>query len=164
MIHTVVMGRVAIGGSMSLIAHKDATVPAGYQPGDIDLCLSCEEDLTTIHEYLTVQGYTRTLNLPHHHMFTVRAQYCKDGEKHDFFIVPALDEFQSTIDGIQYISPCIVWAARGFYAGVGSHKAYRQLVDGGLVVDNPRLAMSARATVKRIIKDIKYIIQCILSK
>jgi len=91
-------------------------------------------------------------------MFTVRKQYKKDGEKHDFFIVPGLESLHKTIDGVNYIHTSVVWAARGFYAGVGSEKAYYQLVNAGLVADRPKRSMTLKSAVKTFIKNLKFLI------
>lgn len=149
---------VAIGGSMSLLAQNDPTVPADYVPGDIDLCISSEEDLQIIHEYLVAQGYTMTLDIPSPYMFTVRRQYKRDGEKHDFFIVPGIENIRVNVDGIYYTHTGIVWAARGFYAGVGSVKAHSQLVSGGFITDNPKPVMSFKRLVKQLVKNIKFLL------
>lgn len=154
------VGDVAIGGSIALMAQNDPSVSADYKPGDIDLCISSEEDLQTIHEALIADGYTVSLDIPSPYMFTVRRQYKKDGEKHDFFIVPGLSKLMSCIDGIFYTHVSIVWAARGFYAGVGSAKAHGQLVGAGLITDNPKPAMRTRSLIKKIVKNIKYLISC----
>lgn len=145
---------VAIGGSLSLMAQNDPTVPSGYKPGDIDLCISSEEDLEVIHEALTAAGYKMTLDIVNPYMFTVRRQYKKGGEKHDFFIVPNISNLSVKVNGVNYSHTGIVWAARGFYAGVGSQKAYQQLVDGGYVVDNPKPTMTLKRRVKSLIKSI----------
>ena len=151
-------GRVAIGGSMALIAHKDPTVPAGYKPGDIDLCIESEEDLQTIHEELTKEGFKMSLDIPNPYMFTVRRQYKIGKEKFDFFVVPNVESLKTEIDGFNYCHPSIVWAARGFYAGVGSSKAYFQLVNGGLINNNPRPKMKLKTFIKRMIKDLKSVL------
>ena len=158
LIEELVDGRVAIGGSMALIAHKDPTVPAGYKPGDIDLCITSEEDLQYIHEQLEAKGFEVSLDIPNPYMFTVRRQYKKDGEKFDFFVVPGIVNLMSKIDGRNYCHPSIIWAARGFYAGVGSSKAYFQLVDGGLINNNPRPKLRFKTFIKRVIKDLKSVL------
>lgn len=151
-IHDVVDGRLAIGGSMTLIAHKDPTVMPEYVHGDIDICLSSEIDIQLVHNYLMANGYEQTLDIKNPFMFTVRTQYKRGGEKHDFFIVPAIETLRSEIDGVLYAHPSITWAARGFYAGIGSHKAYSQLVAGGLVNDVARHKYSVRHEITKIVK------------
>lgn len=129
-------GNVVIGGSMSLLAHKDPSIKPDYIPGDIDLCVSNEHFMQVIDKYLLSLGYTKTIDIPNPYGFTVRAQYKLGIEKHDFFINPALSVLSSEIDGIYYGHPSVSWCARGFYAGMGrSTKAMQQLVDAGYITN-----------------------------
>jgi hypothetical protein len=158
-ISTLLDGRVAIGGSMSLIAHGDKSMPKNYVPGDIDLCIENENSMTAVHHYLLEQGYVQTLNFTRPYMFTVRAQYVKGAEKRDFFIVPSLlDRYSTEIDGVRYTTPQIIWTARGFYAGVGSLKSHDQIVQAGMCNHYPRPGMTLRRVIKNLIKDIKSVL------
>ena len=149
---------VAVGGSIALLVQNDPTVPSDYVPGDIDLCIASEEDMQIIHENMIADGYVMSLNIDNPYMFTVRRQYKRDGEKHDFFILAGVAKLSSIIEGVCYIHPSVVWAARGFYAGVGSSKAFGQLVDGGYITNTPKPMMSLKSKIKRIIKDLKFLL------
>jgi hypothetical protein len=148
---------VAIGGSMSLLAHKDPSVSPDYVPGDIDLCIGSEYHLMLIDQHLKSLGYTMTLDIPTPFGFTVRRQYKLGVEKHDFFINPDLGNLISDIDDITYINTSVVWCARGFYAGLGSDKAWNQLVNSGLIGPHKRFKMSFRQKIKKYIVELKYL-------
>jgi deoxycytidylate deaminase len=135
-----VSSRIAVGGSYSLMAFNDPTIPNDYKPGDLDLVISNQGDMNMVHEYLVDNGFTQTIWVETSFAFTIKAQYKKDGEKFDFFIVPGLDHLSEyrVEFGARCVHPSVAWAARGFYAGIGSKKSLNQLQEGGLIDNTPR--------------------------
>jgi len=157
--------RIAIGGSTALVVRGE--LPSNYTPGDLDLCIEHESQLSIIDSYLTQRGWVKSIDLPNGNAFTVRRQYKLDGEKVDFFLIPDLDRWVDYIDGNVYVKSQVIWAARGYYAGVGSEKAQQQLVTNGMIrpfVPNstPNSKLSKRQVIRRIIGDIKHLIKSIL--
>jgi len=158
-------GRIAIGGSTALVVRGE--LPADYKPGDLDLCIEHEIQLSIIDTYLTQRGWEMSIDIPNGNAFTVRRQYKLDGEKVDFFIIPDLDRWVDYMDGNVYVKPQVIWAARGYYAGVGSDKAQNQLVKNGMIrpfVPNstPNSKLTKRQVIRRIIGDVKHLIKSIL--
>jgi len=104
------------------------------KPGDLDMCLT-ELSLHKIDKVMEEIGGKLVLDNPHAFGFTVRKQYSVDGEKYDFFTVGTMFNDFDFIEGIPYVNENIVWAARGFYAAMGSKKYQQQLVDQGYWTD-----------------------------
>jgi len=163
-LHMMLQGQVSIGGSTALVALGE--LPSTYQPGDVDFCVR-ECSIPIVTDYITSLGYHMTMDYPDGNAFTVRRQFKLGEEKVDFFVVPAIESWMVAIDGIQYVKPAVIWAARGYYAGVGSEKAQKQLVDNGMIrpfVPNSALAstLTTKQVVRRIIGDVKHLIKTII--
>lgn len=151
--------RVAVGGSLALYARQDPSLSSDYVPGDIDLVIESEDDMNLVHTFLTRDGYQVSLDLPQGYAFCVRRQYIKGNEKHDFFIVPAMMVLSNHIDGVRYTHSSIVWAARGFYLGVGSEKSFTQLRDAGYITTIVPSKFKLKWKIKKLIMDIKYLLR-----
>ena len=165
-LHMMLQGEVLIGGSTALVALGE--LPSTYQPGDVDFCVR-ECSIPTVTEYLVSLGYVVTKDVPNGPAFTIRKQFKLGEEKVDFFVVPAIESWMCIINGIQYTKPAVIWAARGYYAGVGSEKAQKQLVDNGMIkpfVPNttPATVLSRKQVIRRIIMDVKHIIKITLRR
>lgn len=165
-LNILLQGQIAIGGSTALVALGE--LPSTYKPGDIDFCVQ-EEAMTTITNYMELAGYHVTMDLPDKPAFTVRKQFKLGGDKVDFFIVPRVSEWMVNVDGVNYTKPAVIWAARGYYAGVGSEKAQNQLVNNGMIkpfVPNttPPTTLTRKQVLRRIIMDVKHLIKVTLRR
>jgi predicted nucleotidyltransferase len=112
----------AVGGSLAL--------NQGTDKSDVDLIV---RDFAVINKLIDGLKSSEYIGLTSDHAFRPVAQVMFNGVKIDVFIVPNLIEWSEFRDNVRYIKPEVVWAARGFYAGLGAMKAQNQLVNAGIV-------------------------------
>jgi len=112
----------AVGGSLAL--------GQGTDKSDVDLIV---RDFDTIGKFIDGLDKPIYRDLSSDHAFRPVAQVYVGEVKVDVFIVPNLIEWSEFKGDVRYIKPEVVWAARGFYAGLGAMKAQNQMVDAGIV-------------------------------
>ena len=112
----------AVGGSLAL--------GQGTDKSDVDLIV---RDFDTIGKFIDGLDKPIYRDLSSDHAFRPVAQVYVGEVKVDVFIVPNLIEWSVLKGDVRYIKPEVVWAARGFYAGLGAMKAQNQMVDAGIV-------------------------------
>ena len=112
----------AVGGSLAL--------GQGTDKSDVDLIVG---DFQTINKLIDGLDKPVYRGLSSDHAFRPVAQVYIGEVKVDIFIVPNLIEWSVFKGNVRYIKPEVVWAARGFYAGLGAMKAQNQMVDAGVV-------------------------------
>jgi len=99
-------------------------------PGDLDLAVKSSE-FEVYCQVFEKLGGTIFLDRPNSVGFDLRRQYKINGEKFDLFIVGEHVPRQR-INGWLYVDPITVWAARGYYAAMGSVKYQNQLIEQGI--------------------------------
>ena len=114
--------KFAVGGSLAL--------GQGTDKSDVDLIVSDSDTIGKLIDGLEKPVYR---GLRSDHAFRPVAQVYVGEVKVDVFIVPNLIEWSEFKGDVRYIKPEVVWAARGFYAGLGAMKAQNQMVDAGIV-------------------------------
>ena len=112
----------AVGGSLAL--------GQGTDKSDVDLIV---RDFAVINKLIDGLKSSEYIGLTSDHAFRPVAQVMFNGVKIDVFVVPNLIEWSEFRGNVRYTKPEVVWAARGFYAGLGAMKAQNQLVNAGIV-------------------------------
>lgn len=130
----------SIAGSLALWLHDDPN--SGWSPmsSNLDVAVSQESLIDTALEVLAKYGTIRSLNNMGNQTratFSPRKQAVfainklvdtsEFDLKVDFYVTG--NAHSKFIDGIRVVDRALVYAARGFYAGLGAHKACRQLND-----------------------------------
>jgi len=98
---------------------------------DLNMCIK-EKDFDQVSTTMWALGAVVSLDNPNSKGFDLRRQYKLEGEKYDFFLVGDNFYMYKEINNKLYVTPEIVWAARGYYASKGSTKYNMHLVEAGI--------------------------------